>query len=97
VGPQTGVTSLGPTNGVLPGRIKDLMRAVITWHKDRMVVDPKYPRKLLTMGKAITALFVPHALIAAALVALLSDLLAVYPHTFDDGYASDGWNDPTWA
>jgi len=76
--------------------VKDSVFAVVDWHRQRMTVDPTYPRTLLTIGKALVALFIPSALVATAVIALLADLLGAYQSQFgqDDDYSD--WSDPDW-
>jgi hypothetical protein len=76
--------------------LKDGVWAVIRWHQERMITDPKYPRTLLTIGKALVAFFIPSALVAGALVALLSDLLGAYPHHYDQPDDYTDWSDSDW-
>jgi len=77
--------------------VKDGVFVVIEWHRQRMIVDPIYPKTLLTIGKALVTLFIPSALVATAVIALLADLLGAYQSSFgqDDDYP--GWTDPDWS
>ena len=82
--------------------IKDCMRRAIEWHWRRMVVDPSYAKTLLIIGKALVSIFVPRALVAAAVIALLADLLGTYSLEYEqsDDYAD--WpefdkSDPYWT
>jgi hypothetical protein len=76
--------------------VKDGVFVVIEWHRQRMIVDPIYPKTLLTIGKALVTLFIPSALVATAVIALLADLLGAYQSQFgqDDDYSD--WSDPDW-
>ncbi len=77
--------------------IKDVMWAAIQWHRQRMILDPKYPRTLLTIGKALVTMFVPSALVATAVIALLVDLLGAYPRQFGQEDDYPDWTDPNWS
>ena len=71
-------------------RLQSGVDAVLEWHRRRMVTDPRYPAALLTIGKAIVGLVVPRATVAAALIALLAEILSG-PHWYSGG--SDQWGD----
>jgi hypothetical protein len=79
------------------GLIQRGINAVIAWHQRQMIVDPMYPRTLLTIGKALVTMFIPSALVATAVIALLSDLLGTYPHLFDQDDEYPDWTDPDWG
>jgi len=77
--------------------VKDGIWAAVEWHRQRMIIDPKYPKTLLTIGKALVSLFVPSALVATAVIALLADLLGTYPRQFGQEDDYPDWTDPDWG
>ncbi len=77
--------------------IKTAVWAAIEWHRQRIIIDPKYPRTLLTIGKALVTMFVPSALVATAVIALLADLLGAYPRQYGQEDDYPDWSDPDWS
>ncbi len=77
--------------------VKAAVWAAIEWHRQRMILDPKYPRTLLTIGKALVTMFIPSALVATAVIALLADLLGAYPRQFGQEDDYPDWTDPNWS
>ena len=71
----------GVTEGVRTAirAVRHLWDAVLEWHRIKMLTDPAYPKTLLAISKAVVSLVVPRAVIAAAIVTMLVDLLDVGP------------------
>ncbi len=63
-----------------------LVDAIASWHRRRMLVDPMYPSALLAIAKAVISIAVPRAVVAAAIVTLIVDVLGL-------GSAGGGWDD----
>jgi len=49
--------------------------AALEWHRRKLVTDPTYPLALLAIGKAVIRISIPKAAIAAALIAVLAEVL----------------------
>ncbi len=59
--------------------VRHLWDAALEWHRIKMLTDPGYPKTLLAISKAVVSLVVPRAVIAAAIITILVDLLDVGP------------------
>ena len=69
--------------------VRHLLDAVLEWHRVKMLTDPSYPKTLLAISKAVVSLVVPRAVIAAAIIAMLVDLLDVGPIGRGDDWDED--------
>jgi hypothetical protein len=55
--------------------IADAVRWVYGWHQYRLLVDPSYPRALVTITRALVSVLVPRAAVAGAIIMLVVELL----------------------
>ena len=84
----------GTTMGYIKAVVKTAYRwvtAALEWHRNRLLTDAAYPLALLAIGKAVIRISVPKAALAAALIALLAELLGGLqrPRWMDD---QDEWD-----
>ncbi|MDA3022184.1 MAG: hypothetical protein O2943_05900 [Actinomycetota bacterium] len=72
--------------------VRHLWDAILEWHRVKMLTDPAYPKTLLAISKAVVSLVVPRAVIAAAIITMLVDLLDDGPigHKYD---WDEDWHD----
>jgi hypothetical protein len=65
--------------------------AALEWHRRKLLTDAAYPLALMAIGKAVIRISVPKAALAAALIALLAELLGGLqrPRWMDD---HDEWD-----
>lgn len=83
-------TAIGYTKAVVKSAYR-WVAAALEWHRNRLLTDAAYPLALLAIGKAVIRISVPKAALAAALIALLAELLGGLqrPRWIDD---QDDWD-----
>lgn len=66
--------------------VRTWVMTALEWHRTKLVTDPAYPLALLAIGKAVIRISIPKAAIAAALIAVLAELLGELqrPRWIDD-------------
>lgn len=79
------------------GAIKEGLRLALKWHQNRMLVDPVYPRTLLIVGRALVMTFIPSAIIGAAAITIISELLGGMSVDHDRNWSDSHWSDEDWG